>query len=47
MEVRFRLPALEPAEEGDDILYGVRVELRRLYVSSRDVYQCEGMEVLS
>lgn len=29
MEVRFRLPALEPAEDGDDILCGMRVELRQ------------------
>ena len=48
VEVRFRLPAFdEPAEDGDDILCVVRVELRQLHASSRDVYQCEGIEVFS
>ena len=41
MEVRFRLPALEPAEDGDDIVCDVLIELRSLHVSSGELYQSE------
>ena len=41
MEVRFRLPAFEPAEDGDDILNGVWTEPRIIHVYSAEHSQSE------
>jgi hypothetical protein len=39
VEVRFRLPALEPADDGEDIIYGGRIEFRELGVYMGELSQ--------